>query len=193
MQNRLRVTILILATCFVLLPRLASAQVTLTISNPSLFVDPGGTATFMGTFTNTSLTDTFEITSAQINDTFFKMPSFTQLPYTDTAINSDFMVHNASIVHYAPGATFTGAIFSFTVSPSVVPGAYPQLPGNPSFLYNIYDETTASFVNSNPGPSNLSITVVPEPSAAAFLALAFGGLGMIARRGRRSDLAKAAN
>ena len=116
MHTRFRIAVLLFVTCLALAPRMASAQMTLTISNPIQTVAPGGTFTLMGTFTNTSSTDTLEITAGQINDVFFLFPQFTQLPHEDSSINSDYMVHNGVIVDYAPGATYTGPIMSFTVA-----------------------------------------------------------------------------
>lgn len=192
MQNRFPIAALLLAICFALSSQPVHAQMTLSISNPNLFVEPGGTVTFMGTFTNTSATDTFEITSGQLNDVFFMMPSFTQLPYAGGSLNSDFMVTNGTIDQYGPGATFTGPIFTFTVGSSALPGAYPQLPSISYMLYNIYDVTTGETINSIPGPPGLSITVVPEPSSGLLLGLALGGLGMAVRRGNRKDPVKLA-
>lgn len=165
----------------------------LTISNPNLTVEPGGTITFMGTFTNTSSTDTFEFTSAQLNDVFFMMPAFTQLPYASSFINGDFMVLNGTINQYAPGASFTGPIFSVTVSPSAAEGYYPLLPGYTYMNYNSHDMTTGADILFTPGPGNLSVTVVPEPSTGALLALAIGGLSLASRRKQRKNLAKLAD
>jgi hypothetical protein len=187
MQIRFRPAVLLLVICLALAPRVASAQVTLTISNPIQTVHPGDTVTFMGTFTNTSLTDTFEITGGQINDVFFTS-GFSQLPESGTWFNTDFMVGTNGIVQYAPGDTFTGPIISITVSPSAPLGIYNQLAGNAYVDYNTVDVTTSSNPTFVSGPtSGAGIHVVPEPSAGALLALALGGLSVARRRGQRTD------
>lgn len=167
---------------------------TLTISNPIQTVTPGGTFTLIGTFTNTSTTDTLEITAGQINDPFFMMPAFIQLPDQSDSLFTDFMVYNATIVQYAPGATYTGPIMSFTVDPSAKPGTYTQFGGQAYLIFNIQNLATPGNITLLDGPtSGTSITVVPEPSVGALLALAIGGLSLASGRKQRKDLAKLAD
>jgi len=189
MPTRFRVSVLLLAICFVFSPRLASAQMTLTISNPSLFASPGDTVTFFGTFTNTSLTDTYEITSTQIRNLFFMNPGSTQLSVDSSSSNIAFQAPGGIPLQFAPGDTFTGGIFSITISSSAAPGAYPQLTSLSEFLYTYYDVTTSTSTPLNEISRNLSITVVPEPSTTGILATALGGFGIFARRVRRHDSA----
>ena len=171
---------------------MVSAQMTLTISNPIQTVAPGGTFTLMGTFTNTSTTDTLEITGGQINDPFFMMPAFVQLPNQGTTLFTDYIINNATIVPFGPGATYTGPIMSFTVDPSATPGTYGQIAGLAYLIFNIQNLSTPGNITLLDGPtSGTSITVVPEPSTGALLASAIGGLSLASRR--RKALAKLAD
>jgi len=178
MQRRLPSLLLILLASFVLLPRLGSAQLTLSFSNPNAFVQPGGAITFAGTFTNTSATDTFTITSIECNNSFFTaLPGFVHL-----AIDSEFSDAAVFSMQFAPGDSYTGPILEVVTSSSAALGSYPELASIPAIEYSIHDVTTGSDVNLIHGPSGMSITVVPEPSSIALLALATGGWGMISRR-----------
>lgn len=185
MQNRLSTAFLLGVAGFLLLPRPAQAQMSLTYSNPNVSIGPGGTVTFNGSFTNTSATDTYEITGFQLNNVFF-MNGATQLSITNESSAGDFL----NSIQYAPGGSYNGAILSLALSPSAALGYYPQLSGFYAIQFQTLDVTTGNSTFLIPGPSNASVTVVPEPSEAAFLTVILGGLGGIARPRWRRRLSK---
>lgn len=179
MLARFTIKILAFAVIFALWPQLAPAQISLTISDPKLFLQPGQQGTYFGTFTNTSATDSYQIIAGQTNDAFFT-PDFTQLP-VDTFSLSE-VIFQSPVRTYAPGDTFTGAIMFVAPKSTAAEGTYTQFPGQPIINYNIRDVTTGVTTNFLGGPaSGMSVTVVPEPSGAMLLTLA-AGCGLAWRR-----------
>ena len=178
MERRLPLLLLTLLIPLVFSPRQASAQLTLSFANPNAVVQPGGAIIFTGTFTNTSATDTFTITSIECNNSFFTpLPGFVHL-----AIDSEFSDSGVFTPQFAPGDSYTGPILEVVTSSTAAQGFYPELSSIPAIEYNIHDVTTGSDINLIHGPSGMSITVVPEPSSLALLAFAAGGWSLTRRR-----------
>lgn len=179
--------------------RPANAQLAVTIDNPNVNVVQGQTVYFDATITNTSTTDTYNISAVGIDDSFinWNVPGY--------FATSDFGVIAPSfatypggyyMLYFTPGATYTGPVGYFGIPGNAIPATYTAF----SNFFDIQgsDVTTNSRFDTSTGYNDtITVNAVPLVPESSSLALAFAagvalcsfGLFGILRRRRGCSVA----
>ena len=167
----------------------AQAQVVLTIAGPQTAILNGPDATFAGTITNTSLSDTYVLSFGQI-DSFTLDPSngagdvfLSDLLFpTDPDPGSSLAPAPAASSHYGPGD-----LFSVSVDPTAPTGLYSGTFGLYGYAASDLTQTPIELTTAN-FDLTVASTPVPEASTALSLSLLVAlGLGAFVLNTRRNS------
>jgi hypothetical protein len=169
----------------------AKAQVVMTIAGPQSATPGGPDATFAGTITNKSLTDTYILSFGQI-DSFDLDPSSGAGDVNISNLFFPTAPDPGSSFAPAPDASSTfgpGALFSVSIDPTAPTGLYSGTFGLYGYLSSDLTQTPVE-LDTKSFDLTVASTPVPEASTAVSVSLLFalgiGGLYISARRRSRA-------